>query len=60
LPAAPELESFRSFLYLYVTQLLASLPSRLIAMARQSEKRFAPSIGGIVMFAKKPAAHAFW
>ena len=34
--------------------------SHLTAMARQPEKRFAPSTGGIVMFAKKPASHAFW
>jgi hypothetical protein len=34
--------------------------SRLIAMARQSEKRFAPSICGMTVLAKKPASHAFW
>jgi hypothetical protein len=34
--------------------------SQLIAIACRSEKRFTPSIGGIVMFAKKPASYAFW
>jgi hypothetical protein len=37
-----------------------AFPSRLMAMARHSAKRFAPSIGGAIMFAKKPASHAFW
>jgi|HubBroStandDraft_3_1064219.scaffolds.fasta_scaffold45027_2 hypothetical protein len=37
-------------------------PSTLISSPRrrQPEKRFAPSTGGIVMFAKKPASPAFW